>query len=214
MFWWIYGRKSWLSRSSNPLNGQPIFSTETARNQKRSWRRRVINYMHLSLQLPPKVSIEDTKVSSWIMWKRYMTHRMSKTLLLKNYAISSAARKIVMAPEPSKFVENQTKSSLKRIRSSPDEEGLQSLKNCRENGINGRGTVNWCPCSQFSIIMEIWFETQTSPHLKLILPTIWLQLLLQISELCVFQVFSACNEDRNFETFWNISHFLHEDTFP
>ena len=51
--------------------------------------------------------------------------------------------KAAMTPEPSKLVETQMKSLLKRIRSSPDEEGLQSLKNfCRENDINGRGTVN------------------------------------------------------------------------
>ena len=48
-----------------------------------------------------------------------------------------------MTPEPSKFVENQTKSLLKRKRSSPDGEGIQSLNNfCRDNDINGRRTVN------------------------------------------------------------------------
>ena len=143
----IYGRKSWLSRSSNPLNGQAMYFKERLPPKQREIKNKAeeegLITTTYNCQVKAFTRSFDGRHKSVKLNSVKAVHDIKDIAVKKVKPSQKQHEKIAMTPEPSKLVENQMKSLLKRIRSSPDEEGLQSLKNfCRDNDINGRGTVN------------------------------------------------------------------------
>ena len=142
----IYGRKSWLSRSSNPHKDQAMYFKERLPPKQPEFKNKAEEEGMItttySCQVKTFTRSFDGRYKSVKLNSVKALHDIKDIAVKKVKPFQKQHEKVAMTPEPSKLVENQMKSLLKRIRSSPDEEGLQSLRNlCSDNDINGRGTV-------------------------------------------------------------------------
>ena len=129
----IFGRKSWLARALNPINRKPIYMKERLPPQQRSIKQKADDFGLITTTQNCNVKVfmknEDNTFKSVVVKSVQAVEDIKHCAVKKKQLEPAKSATVFSTPAPKKSgMELQLKSALKRIRSSPDAEGMATLK--------------------------------------------------------------------------------------